>query len=115
MEAGDAVGPGVEARVLAAPAPLVVPSVVGVVLDVGVTVRVKLVFNVVKVVVSRKVVKLPSTKEMSWRSSSLSPPSPCLSILFRGPRRRWRRRMHGGDILPLEYNANVSDYFTVDS
>ena len=74
VEAGDAVGPEVEAQVLAAPAPLAVPSVVGVVLGVGVTVRVKLVFGVVKVVVSRKVVKLLLTKEMSWRSSSLSLP-----------------------------------------
>lgn len=65
VEVGDAVGPEVEARVLAALAPLVVPSV-------GVTIRVKLVFGVVKVVISRKVVKLLLTKEMSWRSSSLS-------------------------------------------
>ena len=72
VEAEDAVGPEVEARVLAAPAPLAVPSVVGVVLGVGVTVRVKLVFGVVKVVISRKVVKLLLTKEMSWWSSSLS-------------------------------------------
>ena len=78
VEAGDAVGPEVEARVLAAPAPLVV---LGVVLGDGVTVGVKLVSGVVKVVVSRKIVKLPSTeKEISSRSSSLSPSE---SIPFR--------------------------------